>query len=179
VEKKGLAILLDALGRLPPDLTWTLDVVGDGPLADTLKRQAAAFGSRVMFHGQIAPEALAERYAESEIVVVPSVPATTGDQDGLPVVLLEALVAGRAIVASRLPGLDEAIIHGEHGLLVEPGDPEALASAIFALLESSELRHRLARSARSRGDLYSVESIGGRYLALLHDVAGAATSRRP
>lgn len=178
VEKKGLGTLLDGLAQVPRELPWTLDVVGDGPLAHSLKKQAAGFGDRVVFHGQVAPQELSARYAECEIVVVPSVPASTGDQDGLPVVLLEALVAGRAIVASKLPGLDEAIVDGEHGLLVEPGDPDALARTITALLESPALRTQLARAARSRGDRYGVETIGQRYVALLHDIVAAAPAAR-
>jgi glycosyltransferase involved in cell wall biosynthesis len=70
------------------------------------------------------------------------------------------------VPASRLPGLDEAVVDGEHGVLVPPGDPVALADALHSLLRSADLRRHLSEAARERGELYGVESIGARYVAL-------------
>ncbi|MBW3661380.1 MAG: glycosyltransferase, partial [Gemmatimonadetes bacterium] len=66
----------------------------------------------------------------SQIVVVPSVPARSGDQDGLPVALLEGMAAGCAPVASDLPGIDQALEPGRSGLLVPPGDAGARCSGV-------------------------------------------------
>ena len=66
--------------------------------------------------------------------MIPSVAAASGDQDGLPVTLLEAMALGCAVVASRLSGIDAAVVDGESGLLVPPGDAGALAAALEALL---------------------------------------------
>ena len=147
VEKKGLAVLLDALERIGTT-EWSLAVVGDGPLRSQLERHAARLNGQVRFLGQLTPERLAAEYRRSELVVVPSVPARSGDQDGLPVVLLEAMASGCAIVASELPGLAEAISDGHDGVLVPPGDVVALSGAIDRLLRDPAERARLGDQAR-------------------------------
>ncbi len=169
VEKKGVDVLLGALRTLEPG-GWTLDVVGDGPLRAPL--EAAAAGLPVRFRGQRSREELARSLHEAEVVVVPSVPAASGDQDGLPVTLLEAMGAGCAIVASRLAGLDEAIVDGASGLLVPPGDPVALAGALAGLLTDPGRRAALGEAAAKRSEQFSVETIGERYADLLRAAAG-------
>ena len=173
VEKKGVAVLLDALRRLPAT-GWTLDVVGDGPLRAELTRLAD--GLPVTFRGQLSRTELARSYARAEIAVIPSVAAASGDQDGLPVTLLEAMALGCAVVASRLSGIDAAVVDGESGLLVPPGDAGALAAALEALLADPDRRVKLGAAARSRAEEFSVAGFGARYRGLLRDVAAG---RRP
>jgi colanic acid/amylovoran biosynthesis glycosyltransferase len=169
VEKKGVAVLLDALRRLPAT-GWTLDIVGDGQLRAELTRLAD--GLPVTFRGQLSRTELARSYARAEIAVVPSVAAASGDQDGLPVTLLEAMAVGCAVVASQLAGIDAAVIHGENGLLVPPGDAEALAATLEALLADPDRRAKLGAAARSRAEEFSVAGFGARYRRLLWDVLG-------
>jgi glycosyltransferase involved in cell wall biosynthesis len=181
VEKKGVKVLLDALGDLPPAIDWSLDVVGDGPLRAELEEQARPLGSRVTFHGQQGSTELGRLLATAEVAVFPSVRAKSGDQDGLPVALLEAMAAGTPIVASDLPGLDDVVAGGTDpaetdpaGLLVEPGDARALTAALSTLLADGELRGRMGRSAAQRADSYSMDAIGSQYVDLLRNaVAGA------
>jgi colanic acid/amylovoran biosynthesis glycosyltransferase len=181
VEKKGVRVLLDALGDLPPAIDWSLDVVGDGPLRAELEEQARPLGSRVTFHGQQGSTELGRLLATAEVAVFPSVRAKSGDQDGLPVALLEAMAAGTPIVASDLPGLDDVVAGGTDpaetdpaGLLVEPGDARALTAALSTLLADGELRGRMGRSAAQRADSYSMDAIGSQYVDLLRNaVAGA------
>ncbi len=168
VEKKGLAVLLEALRELPDG--WSLDVIGDGPLRRPL--QARAAGMPVRFLGQATKEDLARAYAGCDLLVAPSVPAASGDQDGLPVALLEAMAAGCPVVVSRLAGIDEAVVDGETGLLVAPGEPAALAAALARLLEDDALRARLGAAASARAEDYSVASLGRRYNDLLLRLAG-------
>lgn len=167
VEKKGLAVLLDAL-RQVPDGGWSLEVVGDGPLRGAV--EAAAAGLPVEFRGALPRQDLAAAYARAEIVVVPSVAAASGDQDGLPVALLEAMSAGCAVIGSRLPGIDAALADGDTGLLVPPGDAGRLAAAICDLLAHPERRAKLGAAARARSDEFSVEVVGRRYCSLLRQV---------
>ncbi len=169
VEKKGVAVLLDALRRLPAT-GWTLDIVGDGQLRAELTRLAD--GLPVTFRGQLSRAELARSYARAEIAVVPSVAAASGDQDGLPVTLLEAMAVGCAVVASRLAGIDAAVVHGESGLLVPPGDAEALAATLEALLADPDRRAKLGAAARSRAEEFSVAGFGARYRRLLWEVVG-------
>ncbi|HST64667.1 MAG TPA: glycosyltransferase [Mycobacteriales bacterium] len=167
VEKKGVAVLLDALRRLPPG-GWSLEVVGDGPLRAALVARAA--GLPVTFRGALPRTEVAAAYARAEIAAVPSVSAASGDQDGLPVALLEAMSAGCAVVGSRIAGIDAAVEDGETGLLVPPGDAARLADAIAELLAGPERRVKLAAAARARSDEFSIEVVGRRYRELLHEV---------
>ena len=170
VEKKGCAVLIEAVRQLGDD--WSLQIVGDGPLRADLERQAA--GLPVEFAGSLGRQRLSAAYAEASVAVFPSVAAASGDQDGLPVALLEAMAAGCAVVASRMPGIDAAVVDGESGLLVPPGDATALAAALRRLLDDPGLRDRLAMAAYDRGDQFSVAAAGARYRALLHEVLDGA-----
>jgi glycosyltransferase involved in cell wall biosynthesis len=169
VEKKGIHVLLEAVRELHAD-SWSLDVVGDGPWRGRL--EAAAAGLPVRFLGQVGRQEVGRALHEAEVVVIPSVPASSGDQDGAPVVMLEAMAAGRGIVASRLPGIDEVLEDGSSGLLVSPGDARELARAIDRLLADEALRARLGEAARLRAEEGSVESRGARYVEIIRAAAG-------
>ena len=167
VEKKGVAVLLDALRLLEPD-GWSMEVVGDGPLRAELERRAA--GLPVTFTGSLPRGGVALAYASAEIVAVPSVSAASGDQDGLPVALLEAMAAGCPVVGSDIAGIDTAVVDGDSGLLVPPGDPAALAGALAGLLADPDRRAKLGAAARTRADEFSVAAAGHRYCALLRSL---------
>lgn len=175
VEKKGVAVLLEAVRRLPADLEWSLEIVGDGPLRDQL--QSAAADLNVSFTGAGSRAQVACAYARSSLVVVPSVPAESGDQDGLPTVLLEAMGCGLAVVGSDLPGINEAIVDGETGLLVPPNDPDALAAALVRLLTDDQLRARLAEAAQVRSEAFTVEACAERLVEIVRSSAGDASTR--
>ena len=179
VEKKGAAVLLAALRVLAAE-GYELHIVGDGPLRPDL--EAVAEGLRVTFLGALHRTELAREYAAASVVVFPSVLATSGDQDGLPVALLEAMAAGRPVIASALPGLADAVEDGRSGLVVPSGDAAALAAAIRSVLSDASDALRLGRGASERADAYSVRSVGERYVALLDRLladrsTGGATAR--
>lgn len=177
VEKKGLAVLLAALPGVAATTEVALRVVGDGPLRATLTQ--ASSGLDVRFLGAVAREQLAAEYAAASVVVAPSVGAASGDQDGLPVALLEALACGCAVVASDLPGLRDVVTDGVNGLLVPSGDPTALAAAVARLLTDAPLRDRLGAAAAATAEEYSVDSLGARYRALLHTTIGESPAGQP
>src|SRR5450631_854785 len=167
VEKKGVSVLLEALGQLVDD-RYALRVVGDGPMRSQLTSESS--GLSATFTGVLGREALAAELGAASIAVFPSVPAASGDQDGLPVALLEAMSVGCAVVASNLPGLRDAVEDGVSGLLVTPGSAEELAAALRRLLGDPQLCRQLGRAAATRAENFSVEEIGGRYVALLDEV---------
>ena len=174
VEKKGVPVLFDALRRLDADVPWSLQVIGDGPLRAAL--EAAADGLPVQFAGQLRRADFARALAQAEIVVLPSVQASTGDQEGLPVTLLEAMGAGRAVVASDLAGINDAVVHGESGILFPPGDADALREALRSLLADPRRRSELGAEAARRAEQYSLETIGSRFVDLLQAAAGRRTA---
>jgi glycosyltransferase involved in cell wall biosynthesis len=145
VEKKGFADLVAAAAR-----TTGVHVViaGAGDLERELKTQARALGAPVGFPGSLDRAAVAAALAAADVVVVPSVRDRAGNVDGLPNVLLEALAAGRAVVATRVAGIPDVIRDGENGLLVEERDPAALAAALARLAREGETRSRLGGAAR-------------------------------
>jgi colanic acid/amylovoran biosynthesis glycosyltransferase len=167
VEKKGVSVLLEAL-RLLDGRGYDLRLVGDGPLRPQLTSLSA--GLSATFVGVLGREALAAEYGAASIAVFPSVAAASGDQDGLPVALLEAMSAGCAVLASDLPGLRDAVVDGESGLLTAPGSAQELATALGRLLGDPALCDQLGRAAATRAQDYSLEAIGVRYVALLDAV---------
>jgi glycosyltransferase involved in cell wall biosynthesis len=150
VPKKGFDVLLEAVARL--SIPFRLRIVGDGPELGRLAAliAAASLCDRVqLVHGMTHAE-LPETYAAAHIVVVPSIVDPTGDSDGLPNVLLEAMASGRPVVASAVGAIPSAITAGENGLLVPPGDAAALAAALEGLACRPVLRARLGEHARQR-----------------------------
>jgi len=150
-EQKGQRFLLAALQSLP---NACVVLVGDGPDRAQLERQARDLGlhDRVVFLGQRAD--VAELLACCDLAVLPSL------FEGLPLAALEAMAAGKPVVATNIGGTSEAIEHGVTGLLVPPGDPIALATAIRAVLGDPALAQRLAAAAQARvAQCFSVEAM--------------------
>ena len=148
VEKKGISYLLEAMRRLeaePGELELVL--VGDGPIADELKRQAAPL-KRVSFAGWLPNAELRRRMQGALAVCVPSVHAEDGDAEGLPNVVIEAMAAGAPVIGSRHAGIGEAVAHERTGLLVPPADAEALAAALRRLRDEPRLRGSLGAGGR-------------------------------
>ena len=150
VEKKGFSVLLDAVARL--DIPFSLRIVGEGPDAVPLRTAIERLGlaGHVTLCGGRTHADLPHEYAAADIVIVPSVLDRSGDRDGLPNVVLEAMASARSVVASRIGAIPTAVTHGETGWLVRAGDVPGLAAAIRMLAADADLRNRLGRLARAR-----------------------------
>lgn len=137
---KGLRTLLDAL-RLAGDPPF--DVIGTGPEAQQLEAQAVDLGlHNTRFHGYVAPAAVAGFLAAARYVVVPS-----EWEEVFGLAALEAMAAGRPVVASSVGGLPE-LVGGGGGRLVAPGDAEALAAGLLAYAGSEDAAARDGATAR-------------------------------
>jgi glycosyltransferase involved in cell wall biosynthesis len=152
VEKKGIETLLAALARLPADLHWRFTHYGSGPLAEKLRQQAGrrGLGSRIRWNGAAAQAELLEAYRSADLFVLPSRIAADGDRDGLPNVLMEAQSQGLACIATDVSGVPELIDADITGLLVQPGDVEALAAALARLIGDATERARLGAAGAAR-----------------------------
>ncbi|HLA77081.1 MAG TPA: glycosyltransferase family 4 protein, partial [Vicinamibacteria bacterium] len=146
VEKKGFRYLVEAASSIPG---IHVVVAGEGDLRGDLTRLAAERQAPVSFPGALDREAMAAALAEADIAVVPSVVDRAGNLDGLPNALLEALAAGRPVVASRLAGIPDVVEDGVNGLLVPEKDAGALAAALSWLAGDPGLRARLGGAARA------------------------------
>jgi colanic acid/amylovoran biosynthesis glycosyltransferase len=94
-------------------------------------------------------EGVRDVLAAARVFALPSVRLPSGRMEGIPVALMEAMASGLPVVATRLSGVPELVEDGMTGLLVEPGDAEALAGAIERLLEDDVLAAELARNGRA------------------------------
>lgn len=152
-EVKGQKYLIEAC-RLLRDrgVEVACEFVGDGPDREMLARRVAEVGMEdcVRFHGRVTQHRIAQILAEADILAAPSVPASDGRREGIPVVLMEAMACGVPVAASDLSGIPELVEHGETGLLVPPGDSTALADALQRLASDPQLRRRLAAAARDK-----------------------------
>jgi glycosyltransferase involved in cell wall biosynthesis len=133
--RKGHAVLLDAATRLSPGLRARYTFCGSGSLEAVLRAEAAARHVPVVFAGFRTD--VAACLAAADVVVLPSL------HEGLGVAALEAMGAGRPLVASRVGGLAEVVVDGTTGLLVPPGDADALARALAMLAGDATARARL------------------------------------
>ena len=151
VEKKGTGHLLDAVAIMRNTITdIELLLVGDGPLLPAIRQKITQLGleDHVMLAGSLSNTDLPPLYSSAAICVMPSVVDSSGDQEGLGLVMVEALGCGCAVVASDLPATHDVMQHGQTGMLVRPGDAVDLAEKIMHLLRDRELRIRLATNGR-------------------------------
>jgi glycosyltransferase involved in cell wall biosynthesis len=125
-REKGILQFLEATEGIPRV------IIGDGPLREQVAET----------RGFVSPDEVAEAYARAAVVCVPSL------REGYGMTAREGMAHGRAVVASRVGGLPEAIRDGETGLLIPPGDPRALRAAIERLIADRSLRERLGAAAR-------------------------------
>jgi glycosyltransferase involved in cell wall biosynthesis len=141
--KKGYRMLLEAVARVPAAVRLT--VVGYGPLEAALRARAESLGltDRVTWTGPLDQLAVREQYRSSDLLLLASEVAPDGDRDGLPNVVVEALSQGLPVVATRAAAIPELVVDAIHGRLVPPGDVDALAAAIEALVRDPDARRRM------------------------------------
>jgi len=149
VEKKGFGVLIEAAATLPG---LNVLIAGDGSLREELRQTARALHAPVTFAGALERRDVASAFAAADVVVVPSVIDRAGNVDGLPNTLLEALACGRPVVASAVAGIPDVVEDGVNGLLVQAGDPAALAGALRRLISDPETRTSLGRAARQSAE---------------------------
>jgi glycosyltransferase involved in cell wall biosynthesis len=142
-RRKGHAVLLAAGERLAAEgVALRYVFCGDGSEHAALRAAAASLGDRVVFAG--FQREVAACLEAADVVALPSL------HEGLGVAALEAMAAGRPVVASRVGGLGEVVVDGVTGLLVPAGDATALARALARLARDAGLRVRLGRAGRER-----------------------------
>lgn len=134
---KGLPVLIEACGMLRDQgVMVQCDIVGDGPMRSELESmiRERRLESVVRILGPRPQEEVARMMAEARLFALPSIVASDGQMEGIPVALMEALSSGRAVVTTSISGIPELVEHGRNGLLVPPGDAAAFAAAMKELL---------------------------------------------
>lgn len=172
--QKGHTYLLEAAAQIP-DATFVL--AGGGPLRADLEARARDLGvaDRCVFLGQRSD--VPDLLAAADLLVLPSL------FEGLPLSVLEAMAAGRPVIATAIGGTDEAITSERTGLLVPPRDPAALASAIRRLRADPALARRLASAGRERVEREFSSDVTARQVMRIYDEAmaeaGDGNAREP
>ena len=132
------------------DVSCRLAIVGEGPERASLEKLIQGLGleREIALFGRLDNPSVLRLMSSAAVLVAPSVIAPDGDRDGAPNVILEALAIGLPVIGSRLDGIREALADGRTGVLVEPGDSQALAGAIRGLLEDDERGRVLSAAGR-------------------------------
>ena len=177
VRRKGVDVLLRAARILSSDSRLHVRIVGGGPELDALQRLASELGvqHRVTFDGVVSAARIDELFRECDALVLPAIVTESGDTEGLGVVLIEAMGYGKPVIASAAGGIVDIVSADETGLLVPPGDPDALAKAITrAMNEPEELERMAARGTSFAEHAFGWDTIVGK----LSDVYRSAVARR-
>jgi phosphatidylinositol alpha-mannosyltransferase len=168
--RKGLAMLIDAFSRVTEDaVLW---IAGSGPETDALQARCARDG-RIEWLGVIDEGEKARRLRGATVACFPSI---EGESFG--VVLLEAMAAGAAVVASDLTGYRDVSSDGRDVLLVPPGDPAALGIALERALGNEELRATLVAAGTARANEFGMEHLAASFLERYTAAIGGSVDRR-
>ena len=169
-ERKGVPQLIDALTRMSHIPEWRATIAGDGEVeAARMQARGEGLADRVALPGWVGPDHVAALIASADILVLPSF------AENLPISVIEGMAAGLAVVATPVGAVEDIILHERTGLLVAPGDVEALTAALTRLVEDRSLRQRLGAAAmalhRDRLEL-------GAFARTIVNVWTAAANRR-
>lgn len=176
VEKKGFGDLIAACRMLRDrGLGFTCEIIGGGPLENTLRAQIEQAGleGTVRLLGPRAQSEVRRHLAQAQVFVLACVPEAGGGSDNLPTVIMEALACGVPVISTRLAGVPEMIESDSDGLLVEPGNPVALAEALEAWLgnptEAERMGERGKQNARGK---FAIAKTTSALKHLLVNIAG-------
>lgn len=153
IERKGHRTLIEAMPQIlakVPDAH--LAIVGQGPTMSACSRLAQQSGIRehVTFTGPLDDAEVAGLYAVCDVFALPTGTGPNGQVEGFGLVFAEAHACGKPVVAGRSGGVVDAVLEGETGLLVEPGDVMAVADAIVSVLTDPILARRLGEAGKQR-----------------------------
>lgn len=180
VEKKGVRYLIDAMPRiLSARPSAVLAIAGFGPEETVLRQQAIRLGvqDKVRFLGAVAQPELPGLYRRAALFVAPFVQAKSGDQEGLGLVLVEAIGCGCPIIAGEVAALAELLGDGHDEMRVNPHDVDVLASRIIDVLADPVAARERAMSLRGTlCDKFDWGRVCDAYAALLRSAAGEAAT---
>lgn len=159
---KGFQYVIEAIKDM--ELDWEVNIIGQGPYLEDLKRIAEGSKTPIKFWGWLdkSDRRFYELFNKSSIFVFPSV------AENFPTVLLEAMAAGMAIITSTAGGCPEVV--GDAGILVRPRDTAEIRKAIESLVSSQELREKLGAAALERVQLFSWKNVAGKFVELYEQI---------
>jgi glycosyltransferase involved in cell wall biosynthesis len=151
--RNGFPFLIDACAQLVRDgVDFECQIVGDGPLREPTEQWITRHGliGRVRILGNLPQHEVARLMGEADVFVSPNVIAQDGQMDGIPLSLVEAMAAGKPVIASAISGVPELVRNGVDGILVDAAYPSKLAQAVRQLLDDAELRKTMGAAGQRR-----------------------------
>jgi L-malate glycosyltransferase len=163
VQQKGVDTLLLALARLGRT-DYSCLIAGDGPERGKLENLCSSLGlqEQVLFLGERSD--MNKLLRSVDFLIVPS------RYEGMPLIVLEAMAAGCAILASRVDGIAENLCHESSAWLVAPDDVNELSKGLNLLMDDADLRHHLAKQARQDVESFSAERVARQIIRLYDEV---------
>lgn len=153
VKKKGFDILVKACYELDTaNFPFHLEIAGNGPLEQDLKKMTTELGlqKKISFIGSLEHNNVPAWLKTLDCFVLPCQIDRNGDMDGIPVVLMEAMLSGVPVVATKVSGIPELVDNDISGLLVESGNPESLAYAVQRLVTDGKLYMEVVKNAQKK-----------------------------
>jgi len=159
--QKNPLLAIKALALIK-EMDWSFDAIGDGPLGPEMRALAeqSGIGGRVTLHGWISSAQVAQLMADADILLMTSL------HEGLPMVAIEALQLGLAIVGSQIGGMRDVVEEGRNGFLCELS-PAAFAQKLRALLEDAEMLERMRRASHEKAGDFDLEKTVTAYEGVL------------
>ena len=163
---KGVDVLIRALEGIK---NAHLIVAGGGEERRELEELARGLSISANFVGAVGAAERDELLCSCDVVVIPSLVMPCGRTEGAPVVCIEAMTAGRPVIASRAGGLAEIITDGENGLLFDAGDHNSLREKLRLIINDASLRRRLSRNGLQTATGYHWSKIGERFSRVIKE----------
>ena len=180
IEKKGIQYAVQAVGvalKKYPNIEYC--VVGDGPLKITLKGliEELNIGNNVKLLGWKQQEEILELMKNTDILIAPSVVSEDGDEEGIPVVLMEALAQGIPVLSTQHSGIPEVVEDGKSGFLVPERDVDALAEKLVFFIEHPESWTKMGQAGREYVEkCYNIDTLNDKLVDLYqHLIDGKLT----
>ena len=155
-EKKGIKYAIESLGYLPDDLPVCYKIAGYGKLKSELENKVKALGlsDKVIFCGALSSEQVKNEMLKADVFLQPSITASNGDMEGVPVSIMESMAIGTPVISTFHSGIPKLLENDKSGLLVPEKNAKAIAEKLHLLYKNITLNYELAEQARIK-----VESI--------------------
>ena len=165
VYQKNPGAIVQLLSQLK-DLNWHCAMLGDGPMLEDIKREIGKAGMNERFDlpGWVTPEQVLDHFSKSDILFMPSF------SEGLPVVGVQALAKGLAIVASRIGGFLDLVDENKNGYLIEVHDKDAFAGILRELISDKDLLFQFRKASLEKSRDFEIQKVVDQYQKIFRDV---------
>jgi glycosyltransferase involved in cell wall biosynthesis len=165
VYQKNPIVIVHILSKLK-DLNWQCFMLGDGPLFEDVKREIEKYNmcERFELHGWVTPEQVLDQFSKSDILFMPSF------SEGLPVVGVQALAKGLAIVASRIGGFLDLVDENQNGYLIDVQDQDAFAEILRKLISTPGLLSQFRAASLKKSQDFDIQKVADQYQIIFRDV---------